>query len=114
MDFLLVPGVGVLRMGLMKWCERQSGTAQARQQCLCPEHGPRTSRLPRKPLLSGAKEEGLPGSADSTSDTSLPLHGGLYPLQELADLSVNTWLLPTFLAPAYNPVDIVGAILFTG
>jgi hypothetical protein len=70
--------------------------------------------LRRKPLLFGAKDEGLQGSADSTSEASLPVHGGLYPIQELGDLSVDSWLLPTFLAPAYNPVDVVSSILLTG
>ncbi|OBS80157.1 hypothetical protein A6R68_21643 [Neotoma lepida] len=58
-----------------------------------------------KPLLSGAKEEGLQGSEDSTSEASLPVDGAFDPVQELGDLSVDTWLLPAFLAPAHNAID---------
>lgn len=70
--------------------------------------------LHRKPLLFGAKEEGLQGSVESTSEASFPVHGGLYPTQELGDLSVDSWFLPTLLAPAYNPIDVVSSILLTG
>lgn len=57
---------------------------------------------------------GLQGSKDSTSEASLPVNGISDPVQELGDLSVDTWLLPTFLAPAHNPIDEVSTILFTG
>lgn len=64
--------------------------------------------------MFSAEEEVLRGSADSTSEASLLVHGGFYPIQELGDLSVDSRLLPTFLAPAYNPIDVVSSILLTG
>lgn len=44
----------------------------------------------------------------------LPLDGGFDPIQEFGDLGVDPWLLPTFLAPAHYPIDVVGPILLTG
>lgn len=82
-----------------------------------PEHGPSavwSSGMERTSLAVGAEEEGSPGSADSTSEASLLVNGVFDPIQELGDLSVDSWLLATFLAPAYNPVDIVSAVFFTG
>lgn len=64
--------------------------------------------------MSDAKEEGLRGSEDSSSEASLLVDGVFDPIQKFGDLSVDTWLLPTFLAPAHNSIDEVSAVLFTG
>lgn len=101
-------------MVLMKWPKYQSGKTGQGSSVSVQSMAPGHLSLPRKPLLSGAKGEGLRGSTVSTSEASFPVHGCLYPVQELGDLSVDSWLLPTFLAPAYNPIDVVSAILFTG
>lgn len=98
----------------MKW---RSASLERPRLATMPLSRARTQDIPgntRKLLLFGAKEEGLQGSAYSASEASLLVHGGLYPIQELGNLSVDSWLLPTFLAPAYNPVDIVSSILLTG
>jgi hypothetical protein len=42
------------------------------------------------------------------------LDGGFDPIQELGNLGVDPWLLPTFLTPAHNSIDIVGTVLLTG
>lgn len=60
------------------------------------------------------RREGLHGSEDGTSEAALPVHGAFDPVQELGDLSVDAWLLATFLTPAHNPIDKISAIFFTG
>lgn len=64
--------------------------------------------------MSSAKEKGLRGFEDSSSEASLLLNGVFDPIQKFGDLSVDAWLLPAFLAPAHDPIDEVSAILFTG
>lgn len=61
----------------------------------------------------GARDNGLSGSED-TLEATFFLDGSSDPTQEFGNLGVDSWLLPTFQAPAHYPIDVVGAVLLTG